>query len=279
MPLYNNATTVSRAIESLLGQSFGDFVLLTSDDGSADATVDVVSRYARMDGRIRIVQQERNLNYGNFRFLVESAATEFFMFAAGDDWWEPTFVASCTELLDERPDACCVVPRVEFLGGPTALQPGSGTYPLTGSANENIVRFLRGALDNSRMYGVFRTDAAQFAFPKRDHFAYDWTFSAASLLRGKHLEIPAVLLHREVTQSDRYLDYVYRDNHRAIDRLFPLLPLTRSLLFEKRVPLTLSIVRALVFANLAYHEAIARRKHVRYARLARPLISRLLSVA
>ena len=43
MPLYNNASTIARALESLLAQSFMDFTIIASDDGSTDDTVQILA--------------------------------------------------------------------------------------------------------------------------------------------------------------------------------------------------------------------------------------------
>src|SRR5690348_14873952 len=83
MPLYNNAGTIRRALDSLLAQSFTDFHLLISDDRSTDETPAICAEYARCDPRVEIVHQPRNLNYGNFRYVLNAATTPLFMFAAG----------------------------------------------------------------------------------------------------------------------------------------------------------------------------------------------------
>ena len=120
------------------------------------------------------------------------------------------------------------------------------------------------------------TPAAQAAFPQGDHFAFDWTFSAATLLHGTHIELPQTLMRRELTARERYVGYVNRDNSGMLDRLFPLLPMTRALLYEKRVPHTIAVYRALAFANLEYHLARANKYHTVYSKLAGPLLRRVL---
>ena len=274
MPLYNNESTVARALKSLLSQTHEDLKILASDDGSRDATYEIVAGLAQHDPRIQLVRQPRNLNYGNFRYVVHAAKTPFFMFAAGDDHWHPTFIARSLALLDAHPEACCVAPRVEFEDAGGVLPPGTGTYPLTGSVAQNIAAYVRRPQDNSRMYGLFRTAIAQRAFPATDHFAFDWTFSAATLRDGQHLEIPEVLLTRDYTPSSRYVDYVERDNPGRFSRLFPLLPMTMSLLFEMRVPRSPAVLRSLLFANLEYHLIRARTRYPRYAHVAAPLLER-----
>ena len=59
VPTYNRANLVSRAIDSALGQTYGDVDVIVVDDGSTDDTPDVLSRY---DGheRVRVTRHDRN---------------------------------------------------------------------------------------------------------------------------------------------------------------------------------------------------------------------------
>ena len=50
MPAYNVARFIPEAVESILGQTFGDFVFLIIEGGSRDGTREIVGSYP--DGRI-----------------------------------------------------------------------------------------------------------------------------------------------------------------------------------------------------------------------------------
>jgi glycosyltransferase involved in cell wall biosynthesis len=267
MPLYNNARTVRRALDSLLAQTYRDFHLLVSDDGSTDGTIEVCDEYAARDPRITVVRQPRNLNYANFRYVLHRADTPFFMFAAGDDQWHADYIARMIGALDADPHAVCAVSRVGFMKDGEFVTESVGTRTLAAGPVANLIRFLSSADDNSRMYGVFRTDVAQRAFPERDFFAYDWAFSAGTLREGSHIEVPEVLLWRDYTTPSRYIEYVRRDTNRAIDRVFPMLPLTRDVIGRLRFPLKLPLLRVLVVLNASFHLAYLRRYHSRAARI------------
>jgi glycosyltransferase involved in cell wall biosynthesis len=55
MPVYNGASYLPAAIESILGQSYSHLEFIIVDDGSTDGSAEIVSAYARDDGRIRNV--------------------------------------------------------------------------------------------------------------------------------------------------------------------------------------------------------------------------------
>jgi len=272
VPTYNNAATIRRAVESLLAQSFADFRLLISDDGSTDGTPSICQAYAEHDERVVVVRQPANLNYGNFRYVLNAAKTPLFMFAAGDDYWHQDYVQRMIAELDAHPDAVCAVSRVAFVDEAEVIKLSEGTDPLTGSCVDNLVSYLEGPNDNSRMYGVFRTDVAQRAFPTKDFHAYDWAFGAGTLLEGTHIEVPDVLMWRSLTDPEKYTEYVRRDAKRTLTRVFPMLPLTADLLSRRRFPRSYRVLRQLFWLNMEYHISYLRRYHPRAASVSERVI-------
>ena len=61
MPVFNGATYLDSAIESVLAQDFTDFELICVDDGSTDATPRLLSAAAARDPRIRISTNPYNM--------------------------------------------------------------------------------------------------------------------------------------------------------------------------------------------------------------------------
>jgi hypothetical protein len=58
LPTYDRAAYLGRSIGSVLAQTYGDFELIVVDDGSRDATADVVGMFA--DPRVRYVRLPAN---------------------------------------------------------------------------------------------------------------------------------------------------------------------------------------------------------------------------
>jgi hypothetical protein len=207
--------------------------------------------------------------------VLGQARTPLFMFAAGDDYWHPEYVRRMIDALDANPNAVAAVSKVVFVKDGKDVGQAPGTYSLTGAPATNIARFLAGQDDNSRMYGVFRTDVAQRAFPRGDFFAYDWAFTAGTLLEGTHIEVPEVLMWRDHTHPSRYIEYVRRDARGRLNRIFPMLPLTTDLVGRLKVPMTFAMVRRLVLMNLNFHRHYMRTNHPAIAAVTEPVLSRL----
>ena len=100
MPVYNGADHLREALDSLLAQTQKKFELIISDNASNDLTTQICSEYTKKDSRIRYYRQTTTLAAeNNFNFVLEKAQAEFFMWAAHDDLWEPTFIEQMLKLL------------------------------------------------------------------------------------------------------------------------------------------------------------------------------------
>jgi glycosyltransferase involved in cell wall biosynthesis len=91
---YNGVAHVAALVESIRSQTFEDWCLLVRDDGSSDATVDVVDKLAQQDPRILLLPQDgRGLGApGSFGLLLAAArarGARYVFFADQDDVWLP----------------------------------------------------------------------------------------------------------------------------------------------------------------------------------------------
>jgi glycosyltransferase involved in cell wall biosynthesis len=59
LPAYNAAATLVRSVASVQAQTLADWELLIIDDGSGDATPDLMAELARRDARLRILSPGR----------------------------------------------------------------------------------------------------------------------------------------------------------------------------------------------------------------------------
>ena len=60
MPVYNAERYLAGTLDSILAQSFRDFELIISDNGSTDRTAQICRDYASRDSRIRYLRHEVN---------------------------------------------------------------------------------------------------------------------------------------------------------------------------------------------------------------------------
>lgn len=104
IPTYNRATTVPRAIESVLAQTVTDLEVIVVDDGSSDETGKVL---AKMFGdRIRYYAQPNQGASVARNKGIEEARGEWIAFLDSDDLWEPEKLKRQFEALERFHSEC-----------------------------------------------------------------------------------------------------------------------------------------------------------------------------
>ncbi len=74
MPVFNVETYLGAAIESILAQTLADFELLVVDDGSTDASAEIMQGYAEGDRRMRVLLNESNRGQERSRNRAQAAS-------------------------------------------------------------------------------------------------------------------------------------------------------------------------------------------------------------
>jgi glycosyltransferase involved in cell wall biosynthesis len=92
IPTYNRANSYLRkAIESAIEQTYTNLEIIVADNGSLDATEDLVKEYT--DKRIQYIKHRTNIGANNnFNFCVNRARGEYFLLLHDDDLIDPDFV-------------------------------------------------------------------------------------------------------------------------------------------------------------------------------------------
>ncbi len=100
LPVYQNEKFLAIALDSILAQSYTNFVVYLCEDRSDDATAGICQQYASKDKRIRYSQNEVNLGeIGNHQRVLDLAETDYFMFARGHEILPENLLADCIEIL------------------------------------------------------------------------------------------------------------------------------------------------------------------------------------
>lgn len=112
VPVYNGARYLARTLDSLLVQTFSDFELIITDNGSTDGTEAICREYARRDMRIRYHRAATNQGVvRNFNWCFELSRAAYFKWNAADDCCAPTFLEKCVAVLDADPEVVLAFTR------------------------------------------------------------------------------------------------------------------------------------------------------------------------
>jgi glycosyltransferase involved in cell wall biosynthesis len=199
LPVYNGENFIREAIDSLLAQSFVDFELIISDNFSTDQTERICLEYAAKDGRIRYVRQERNMGFlANFRFVLDEAVGDYFMWLAADDSQSPNFMRLLVDVLNSNSEIVCVMTDVISVNN--TLNSEELLIRLDDIRLNDVIRnwtecrkrFFRNPSSNVFfcIYGMFRTQllkSVDLNYHKIHNYAFSWEIAtlAQVALKGQ----------------------------------------------------------------------------------------------
>ena len=90
LAVFNGAQYLEAQIESLRAQSYSNWELLISDDGSSDGSTEIIDFYCKLDSRIHLVLDGVVAGSAkrNFFNLLNLADSDYVMFCDQDDVWD-----------------------------------------------------------------------------------------------------------------------------------------------------------------------------------------------
>lgn len=86
---YNGEKYVGEQIDSIINQTYRNWILLIRDDNSKDNTLEILKEYEKKDNRIKVIEDKKgNLGFvKNFEELLNNSKEDWVMFSDQDDYW------------------------------------------------------------------------------------------------------------------------------------------------------------------------------------------------
>jgi hypothetical protein len=103
MPVRNGAAYLDEAVDSVLAQTLEDLELVVIDDGSTDATPDILDRFARSDDRVRVRRIAASGLTPALNIGWREARAQYVARLDADDVALPTRLAKQATFLDDHP--------------------------------------------------------------------------------------------------------------------------------------------------------------------------------
>ncbi len=163
LPVYNGEPFLLEAVDSILKQSFGDFELLAIDDGSLDASGEILERMAQADDRVTVLHQANAGVVAALNRGLGLARGEFIARMDADDLAHPERFARQVAFLDANTDVAAVgnavtlidedgkrIRDVDYPGSPEAV----AAFLETGSALAHPAVMMR--CETVRSLGGYR---------------------------------------------------------------------------------------------------------------------------
>ncbi|WHF51439.1 glycosyltransferase family 2 protein [Chryseobacterium gotjawalense] len=104
IPVFNGQKTILNTIKNVLSQTFTDFELIIVNDKSTDRTLDILTKVASHDKRIRIIDKQKNEKPFIGRIDgVRIAKAEWVTFVDADDYFYPNALQKLYEQTAKQP--------------------------------------------------------------------------------------------------------------------------------------------------------------------------------
>ena len=121
MPVFDGERYLEEALDSILGQSLGDFELIVIDDGSTDGTAGILEERARRDERLHLFHEEHRGLIAALNQGCGLARGTYIARMDADDVAMPDRLERQVAFLDRHP-------AVAVLGGAVRVIGGNGTF-------------------------------------------------------------------------------------------------------------------------------------------------------
>ncbi|HOE95301.1 MAG TPA: glycosyltransferase family 2 protein [Candidatus Sumerlaeota bacterium] len=123
-PAYNAAQFIAETIASVRTQSHDHWEMLITDDGSSDATVEIVERIAVEDPRVKLLRLARHTGLAAKarNHSMQMASGDYLAFLDADDVWEPRKLEQQAAYLESHPEVDAVCSWYYVFGDPARVQ-------------------------------------------------------------------------------------------------------------------------------------------------------------
>lgn len=211
MPVYNGAEFLSDTLISILEQTYTDFILHISDNASVDETQEICEAFARSDKRVVYERNECNVGATlNFNRLAALASGEYFMWAAHDDRWHPSYLDKAVAALDSSPSSILCYAGTQIVN---ERDETIASVPIASELeSESPARRFRRALfypPQSIVFGLVRTRELRRTRLLGNYSASDQVLAGELALQGTFIGL------------QEYLFYYRRHKHQSTGIRFP----------------------------------------------------------
>lgn len=267
MPVYNAERFLPECLDSLLNQSFPDFICLAADDGSDDSSAKILRDRAERDKRLAPLANPCNMGIAATRNILIRALPRDVKFVAlmdADDLMFPDRLERQLAFLNAHPDIDAVGADLEIIdeqGNPGGFR----VYPKTPAAIRNAMLSFNPLSQSSMLLRRAVIDETGF-YDEKCRVASDYDYWFRAVRKFNFANLPTPVIHYRLSSSQakqkhlkRTLSTTLRLQRKYLFDFFSLSGMIRHL---AKYPLFLlpSSVIMMLFSLRVYH---ASRRHAK----------------
>lgn len=239
IPVYNGEKFLKRALISIIYQSHKNIEIIISNNCSTDNSLEIIRNFKKIDNRIILHDQKEKLSMmDNFRFVLKKSNSNYFMWAACDDFRSRNFIQKNLEFLENNKDFVAAISPARFFKYKyNSKKIGDQTLD-DQTAYKRIKKGLK-LNANSRFYSLFRSDLLKtFNYIDNNYLGDDFPYIIHMLIKGKFKNIGegSLILSKSGMSNRKNIFKKYQENY--IDLILPFNKLLKnSLILSKSIKL------------------------------------------
>ena len=164
VPLYNESRFIRATLDSLIYQTYDNFLVLIADNSSNDGSSEICREFVKKDNRFILYCHKSNIgSCENFQFIYENSNSQYIMWLGGHDLIAPEYLETQIQILDSNPDIVLAYSRVTRIDefGNTIRESSGGEFIY--NDDSGLSRYLKTAsgpvTEATAFNGVFRRTA------------------------------------------------------------------------------------------------------------------------
>lgn len=199
IPVQNGDNYISKAIESILDQTFKDLEIIICDNASTDNTEKICQYYKHLEKRIKYIRNERNIGAGpNFNLAFKMSRGKYFKWLAHDDICSKDYIEKCYKILNKNSKIVLCHSLIDFIDayGNRIIR----DYRLPKSQNinsSNVNKRFKSLISLEHfcndIFGLIKRSELEKTKLFKSFIGSDRLLLAELSLKGKFFRIPEVL--------------------------------------------------------------------------------------
>ena len=229
IPVYNGEKFLKKALTSIVYQSHKNIEIIISNNCSTDNSLEIINNFKSIDNRIILHNQKKKLSMmDNFRFVLNKSNSNYFMWAACDDFRSRNFIKKNLEFLENNKDFVASISPVRFFHYEYNTKK-IGDYTLD---DQTVYKRINKGLKlnaNSRFYSLFRSNPLKtFTYIDNNYLGDDFTYIIHMLIKGKFKNIGegSLILSKSGMSNRKDIFKKYQEGY--IDMILPFNKLLKN---------------------------------------------------
>lgn len=232
MATYNGDKYISRQLESILGQTYDNYELIISDDGSTDDTLAIIESFS---DKINFSLYHNHGAHGvskNFENGLKHAKGEYVAFCDQDDIWLPDHLE---KLLWQIDDFDIIHGRLTVIDADDNRHPSQVMHQHYGRSKAHLINF-EDFIPSNKLLGcssLIKTSFLNKCLPFPDQIAYhDWWAVINGIMNGAGLVYTDELVtkYRQHGENTAYVNF---QSGKIIEKHLKMLEFIKKTFFNK----------------------------------------------